>query len=257
MEATSLEHLILNIGVVQKFQSQFSRVNNSNLPLQVHWIQSTDIYKHLTEIQKQTNKPLRFPYLFLKLTNVTFLDSSSGKSLLARNTAKFGSFGSLNSSQNMYNVHTIIPADFEVEATFITDSYQDLMRYIKRWSFTAVQKKLNFTANYDDIPTTVTVDMNDSLSIPQKENDVENADTYTVESSLVVHGWLSDDENRKGVQTIYDSNMRPVDFDANNFNSLDEQVASDLAGETQPNYVPIPDTTPQQYEEWPVNVEDQ
>jgi hypothetical protein len=205
MDTNTLESLILYTGVASCFDKHFSPVlypKESQNPknLKTKFVTSTDRWFHLAEMQKQANQKLEFPYLYLKLTSVSTAEQMSGDNLVARNLYRFGSYGGVNANNTTINRHRLIPADFEVEVYFITDDYIDVTRYINRWMFGAVNKALNFTANFDDISLSIRVNLNQTAQIAEKENDVNQVNYYEITNTALIKGYMSPDISIEDVE---------------------------------------------------------
>lgn len=248
MEIGSIETLGVFHGFPPLFSKRFSSILRSRksekpLALNVLWISSNDVWANITEFQRQSgNQDYSFPYCFLKLNTIKAIDASDNLNFLARNLYRMGMPGRVDPVNSSYLIHRFIPADFEVEVTFITDDYDEARKFINKWHFVSIEKRLNTNWVYDDISLSVRVDLDGNINIPEKDNSVEAVNYYEVKGNLTIRGFMSEsdpDFEQERVSVIKQINVRYVLYDAA-FPTLDDQVASDQAGLTEPNFIPIP-----------------
>lgn len=255
---------IEQLGVFQAFPYLFSkRFSPILLPkekptsLDVVWLTTNDVWRQITEIKKQkNNNDYQFPYCFLKIPTINTNNSSDNLNFLAKNLYRMGTPGKPNAS-GVCILHRFIPADFHVEVTFITDSFDEVKRFINKWNFVSIKQKLNSNWTYDGITLSVRVDLETGLSFPDEEASVENINYYEVKGNLIIRGFMSESNLEFEPETVCEINkiiVRPVMYDSS-FETLAIQVASDRAGNTIPNYIQK-DTVPPSIEEIIVSIED-
>ena len=249
MDTNTLDYLILFNGFPNLFQKNFQSITRPGKdqtirPIRPIWVSSSDVWFEITETQKQSNTKFQFPYVFFKLQNIRILEETTN-SYPSRTLHRLGLIGKLNDSNNTYTVHRPIPADFDVEVTFITEDFKEILRFANKWAFVAVKKLLNFNLKYDDrINFSIRTELQTSIQLPEKENQVENINYYELKATLTIFGYMSEDipyeelEKRTKITSIA---VRPVIY-SQQFPDLDAQIASDVSGATSPNYIPIPGT---------------
>jgi len=250
MDIGSIETLGVFHGFPALFSKRFSpilrgRRSETPLALNVLWISSNDIWANITEIQKQTNnQDYSFPYCFLKLMAIKAIDASDNLNFLARNLYRMGIPGKVDATNSSYIMHKFITADFEVEVTFVTDDYDEVKKFINKWNFVSVEKRLNTNWVYDGISLSVRVELDGNISIPEKDNSVDAINYYEVKANLVIRGFMSEsdpDFEPERISVIKQLNIRYSLYDPA-FETLADQVDSIQAGLTEPEYVTIPGT---------------
>ncbi len=262
-EYLPIEQFGVFLAFPELFSKRFSNVlhtTRKNKKLNVGWLTTTDVWRQISEIRKQhavDKEEFSMPYCFLKLGAINTLNSADGNlNFLGKNLYRMGMPGKPNES-GVYNVHRFISAEFNIEVTFITDSYDEVKRYVNKWNFVAVGQRLNQDWLYDGITLAVRTDMETGVSIPEEAAGVEEINYYEIKTNLIIRGFMSEgnlDFQRETACEIKRIVVRPVMYDPQ-FANLSIQVSSDIAGNTNPNYIPR-DTTPPSVEQLVVEITD-
>jgi hypothetical protein len=96
-------------------------------------------------------------------------------------------------------LHTVrlMPANFEIEIEYYTNRYQGLeqgsvLAFVKRWLFARRLGYLKFNINYGSLTPMVGVTMSESLTLPPRENSVEQETVYKTVTTATIHGYISE-----------------------------------------------------------------
>ena len=169
-------------GFEQRMQSQFRAP--------AIWVQSPDALPTLKTMLG--NRQPEYPYLFLYESG----SSPNTESYPTNRLARHGIPVTMNQDGKQFQTVKVLPTNFEVEVTYITDKFQgneDSVDFFKRrWWFTRRNGALNFGIDYGLSKLTVTSTLTDSLQIPKRENPAETESVYTVTTNVTIHGWLSE-----------------------------------------------------------------
>lgn len=178
-----LESLILK-GIQQKFQNLTGA--------KTIWTSSSD--KTLT-LQQLFGNPssttndvtITYPYIFLTVNSV-----SESETRLHNRTSSMRGYPSVitDDQKRAYNVK-FLALDTAVGIQFVTNSYKQVLRFANLWMFARRDGWLKFDVAYGRTHFGVHVDMENSLSLPQREADPEDVSEYVVEGNFTIHGFMS------------------------------------------------------------------
>jgi hypothetical protein len=113
-------------------------------------------------------------------------------------------------SKNQFDMVRILPANFTVEATFVTNRHSSndtnsVDGFVRRALFARRNGSLSFQINYGMtvLPITYTIDGN--ISTPPRESPTDLESVYKTVLNIVVHGYVSEPSlgNRGRVQQVY------------------------------------------------------
>lgn len=158
------------------------------------WVTSTDKVKLL---QKEfgtgnaagaTDINVTYPYVFLTLGTVA--TSEARGNIKALSVYGMQTPVVVEDAKRAFRVK-ILPVDFTVSAEFVTNNYQDVLRYVNTWMFARTSGWLRFSVQYGTNSFAVSSEMDASLTIPQREADLTNIQDYVVTSNLVMQGHMS------------------------------------------------------------------
>ncbi len=134
------------------------------------------------------NDRIQYPYAILRITDVSY-----GTTGLI-NDNYFGRHGVLiksNEADKLGLAVRFIPATFEVECKFITNSNSQAIEYSKLWLFAYRFGHLNFNLNYGGLTIACNVTCSESVNIPQAVAKTEGMTEYIVVATATVHGYMS------------------------------------------------------------------
>ena len=157
------------------------------------WVTSTDKTKLLqklfgTQAAGATDSNITYPYAFLTLSAVA---TSENRGSVKAYLMKGVQVAVVVEDQKRAFRAKVLPTDFTVNVEYVTNNYQDVLRYVNTWMFARVNGWLKFNVLYGDSTFTVSMDMDQSLTLPQREADLTNVQEYTVTSNLTVQGHVS------------------------------------------------------------------
>ena len=158
------------------------------------WATSTDKTKLLQKLfgtQASGNNELnvQYPYMVFTLGSVTQSETrGNNKSQLMKGLQAAISMD--DDEKRTFRVK-ILPIDFAVSVEYCTNSFQDVLRYTNTWMFARVNGWLSFNVRYGDSVFSAKSDLDASVTIPQRDSDLNNVQEYTVTSNLTLQGYMS------------------------------------------------------------------
>ena len=99
----------------------------------------------------------------------------------------------LNDSQNAMYKTEPIPVNMSIEVTFMTDNFFDMISFANRWVYCAVTKSLNMDVVFDGTNFSIQVEADSTLTVPEKDMQIETVNAYEFVTNLIVHGYISQD----------------------------------------------------------------
>ena len=172
-------------GLSQKMQQSF---------------QATSVYQtspdKLKALQTVLNgKTPEYPFVFL---NVQTWRAASDR-YHSRRLATEGLPVRLTGDNGQVELARVVPTNFEVEVSFVTNAYdsrdQRIMSvkdFARRWLFCRRNGALNFTVNYGMTNFPVTCVLGESTTMPSRETPVDAEPVYTATATLTVQGYTSE-----------------------------------------------------------------
>lgn len=177
---TPIENFIFN-GIVNKLHQVFG--------CYVQFINAENKVQEMLKIRKE--KGIKFPYLFVSLSDTTFADSYYNSNYLARQ----GMVVKIADSGNALAKVKLLPCTFNMRVEYLTDksdtSEGSVLWFTKRWMFARRLGYLKFNIKYGKVYS-CPVMLDDSLSHPIKPAETEGMSCYTIEGGLVIHGFVSE-----------------------------------------------------------------
>lgn len=157
------------------------------------WVTSSDKAKLLQKLfgtsgSSANDLQVTYPYAFLTLGTVAVAENRQSRKALGLYGLQTAVI--TDDAKRAYRVK-VAPVDFTVSVEFVTNNYQDVLRYVNTWIFARDNGWLKFNIQYGQALASVSLDMDSSLSIPQREADLSNVQDYTVASTLVIQGYMS------------------------------------------------------------------
>ncbi len=154
---------------------------------------SPDRLKALQTVQN--GKTPEYPFVFL---NVQTWSAASDR-YNSRRLATEGLPVRLTTDNGQIELVRVIPANFEIEVSFITPAYDtqgtkvlSVKDFARRWMFCRRNGALNFTVNYGMTNFPVTCILGDSVTAPPRETPVDAEPVYTATATLTVQGYVSE-----------------------------------------------------------------
>lgn len=174
-----IENFVLT-GFLRRYQSVFFKCP-------VIWASSEDRLLALKRVIG--NDEVKYPYAFLILESVAF-DADAG--LNSSSLGRRGLAVTVNESETLTQRVRLMPAIFNVNCEFITNSQAQAIEYTKLWMFAYRFGHLKFNIKYGKLKNVrCNVDLADSASIPIREDKTESLSTYTIETTAAIHGYVS------------------------------------------------------------------
>ncbi len=179
----SIDHLVF-AGFQQRFQQVFGckkcLIINSN-----------DKTKILERVFGE-GKTLEYPYAY-------FVIQSMGANAETYNThamARRGMVVNVDSEGTLQTVR-MVPTNFVMEVTYVTNKFESVeqgsvLAFVRRWLLARRVGYLKFSVNYGRLQFGIGNTMDESVTIPQRENITENETSYNVTASITVHGYTSE-----------------------------------------------------------------
>ena len=85
----------------------------------------------------------------------------------------------------------LLPIDFTTSVEYVTNNFNDVLRYANTWMFARANGWLRFNVQYGDAVLSIGADLESSVTIPQRDSDLTNVQEYTVTSNLTLQGYMS------------------------------------------------------------------
>lgn len=173
---------LVNEGLAQKIKQQFRAP--------AFFVSSPDKLRQLQVLQG--NQPVEYPYIFLNVQSWSAASDRYNSNRLSRQGVPVR----LTTGGNQYELARIIPVNFEIEVTYVTNKYDGLedsvQGFARRWLFVRRNGSANFTVNYGltDLPVTYTI--GEALSLPPRESPTDQESAYQVVGNLTLQGYISE-----------------------------------------------------------------
>lgn len=154
------------------------------------YVSSPDKLRNLSLLLE--GKPVEYPYMFLVIQNL----SANTDSYVPHSLARRGLAVQVNDDSNQAQMVRLIPVNFEVEITFITNKYSgdldSVEGYTRRWLITRRIGSLQFNVNYGLLNLPISYTMGDSVPITPRESPTEGESVYQVVANATIHGYVSE-----------------------------------------------------------------
>ena len=246
---TTLEHVILQ-GVLQYLGRAFGPVvsqaatenGNTNAALQPKFISTTDKWHVLKQLDGQTNT-FQYPYMFLHLTGVSLPEQ--GESYNPKALLRAGVYGVIDDSKTTYRRHRIIPVKMSCEVSFLTNDFWQSMAFVNAWMFSVLKKDLNFNVKFDDVSYSIQVELDSTLSAPDKDNAVDIPNNYELIGNIYIKAFFSENKAIVDVERypIF-RNLVVTPVFVNPGQTLEELVETEKLTGQPAQYIEIPNDNP-------------
>ena len=162
--------------------------------------QATSVYQtspdRLRALQAaQNGKTPEYPFVFL---NVQTWSAASG-GYHSRRLSTEGLPVRLTTDNGQVELVRVIPTNFEVEVSFVTNAYDTLgtkvvsvKDFARRWLFCRRNGALNFTVNYGMTNFPITCVLGENVTTAPRETPVDAEPVYTANTTLTVQGYVSE-----------------------------------------------------------------
>jgi hypothetical protein len=140
------------------------------------------------------NKTPTYPYIFLNVQST----APNNDSYNAHRLSRHGIPVSLNTDNNQIQTARIVPVNFEIEVTFITNKYTGeldaVQGFVTRWLFARRNGALQFNVDYGLSQLSISYMLSDNVPTPPRENPADGESVYQVVTTATVHGFISEPE---------------------------------------------------------------
>lgn len=158
------------------------------------WATSTDKTKLLQKLfgnvaTGATETKVSYPYMVFTLG--TLAQNETRGNLKAQ--LMYGLQSAIKMDDDMKRVFRakLLPIDFTTSVEYVTNNFNDVLRYANTWMFARSNGWLRFNVQYGDAVLSIGTEMDNNLTIPQRDSDLSNVQEYTVTSSLTLQGYMS------------------------------------------------------------------
>ncbi len=174
-------------GLQQRFLELF------NVP--TAWVSSTDEVRILDKLFPDTNKSTaRYPYAFLRLSSGEVVDDRGNNRALAIRGIPIAQ--STNGTTYLYA--RLLPVSFTVAVKFVSNNFQQIANFGRRWSLASKTGKLSFQVEYGLTSLDIRIVADTNLAFPSRDASPENIQEYMAEANLTILGFVSEHEVRRG-----------------------------------------------------------
>jgi hypothetical protein len=176
---------LVRAGFAQKMTEQFRA--------QTSWTTSPDKLAALKALRGNT--PVEYPYIFLTQQSL----SPNHEGYVSHRLARYGVPVMVSDDEKVMHYARIIPQNFEIEVTFITNAYDGnglntVDGFARRWHFALRNGFMHYRVNYGLTAVDITAMLNDTLSLPSRENPAETESVYQVVANATIKGYISEPE---------------------------------------------------------------
>ncbi len=141
----------------------------------------------------QGGKGLKYPYMFLRLASMSPNTESYSTNAMGRR----GLQAVIADDQNQAYTVRVLPVNFAIEVEYYTDQFdlnqdRSALAFGRRWQFARRLGMLKFNIDYARLAFSVGCSMDESITIPDRNNLVESQSHYVITGSCVFHGYISE-----------------------------------------------------------------
>ena len=140
------------------------------------------------------NDPVKYPYIFLNVQST----APNTDSYNAHRLSRHGIPVSLNTDNNQIQMARIVPVNFEIEVTFVTNEYSGdlttVQGFVTRWLFARRNGALQFNVDYGLSQLSISYMLSDNISTPPRESPADGESVYQIVTTATVHGYVSEPE---------------------------------------------------------------
>jgi hypothetical protein len=140
------------------------------------------------------NKQPEYPYLFCVQQSL----SPNREGYSSHRLARYGIPVTYSDDGRQALNALIIPQNFEIEVTFITNKYdgglESVDGFSRRWQFSHRNGYTNFSVNYGLTTLDIQVLLSDTITTPVRENPADVESVYQVVTNATIKGYISEPE---------------------------------------------------------------
>lgn len=182
-EIQTLDYYVL-AGFQQRFQQTFGAVKCA-------YVNANDKVRILQHVFGE-GEQITYPYAYLVLKRMGVNEHSYNPGYLSRR----GVVININ-TKNTYQTVRILPVDFEIECTYVTNQFQSIdqgsvLAFSRRWLTARRNGYLKYSIDYGNKQFGIGVDMDDNVHIPIRENITESETSMEIVVSCTLHGYISE-----------------------------------------------------------------
>jgi hypothetical protein len=149
---------------------------------------ATDEIQTLAKLKLQN---VKYPFMFVSLTSLNpTKDSYRAMPMIRRG---FDIFLSTDNKQVLKV--SAMPVDFVFEVKYFHNDFPAIVRFAKRWLFSAAAGFMKFTIIYGE-SFDIGFLLSEDISIPKREANPENIQEYPVVSTITCRGYMSEEKLR-------------------------------------------------------------
>lgn len=174
---TPIDQLIVT-GLGQRFRKLF------DVPLLI----TNLVNKTQAFAEAQAKKPdLKLPFAFASYSNFTRTEGRYAPTPLLRR----GLTGGYNSDgQQSYRLR-MLPVTTEFQITVLSQDINTLISFSRTWLFATIEGSMKFTVKYGIADVDIHVELDQTLSIPQRAAGVNEPEMYELQAALRVEGYFN------------------------------------------------------------------
>ena len=141
------------------------------------------------------NKQPEYPYIFLSIQSL----GPNTDSYVTNRLARQGLQVTISTDNNQYQLVRLIPTNFEIEVTFITNKYSGhdldcVEGFVRRWLFSRRNGSMLFNVDYGNTQLSISYTLSDSVPIAPRDTPTDQESVYQVVANATVHGFISEPE---------------------------------------------------------------
>lgn len=182
-EIQPIDYFVL-AGFQQRFQQTFGAVKCA-------YVNAND-KTHIIQRLFGEGTQVTYPYAYLVLKRQAANHESYNPGYLSRRGIVVNI-----SSKNTYQTVRILPVDFEIEITYITNKFQSVEQgsitaFANRWLMARRNGYLKFSVDYGTNQFGIGVTLDEGVQIPIRENSTEAETSMEIVCSATIHGYISE-----------------------------------------------------------------
>ncbi len=153
----------------------------------------TNGYEKTRALQTLLGGKVQYPYALIKSTAIARNQNSYPSKSMARRAKPV----LVMASDNTMYTAKLMPALFTFEVEYSTDQFdlsvdRSVLSFARRWLFASVGGYLKFELEYGMLRLGIDVELDESLTIPERPNIVEQETAYKVIGTFIVKGYISE-----------------------------------------------------------------
>lgn len=172
--------------IFRGFEERFQQVFGCKACAFINQNDKTQIINRLFD-----GKEIEYPYAWFEIETTANTTDTYSSNYMVRRGLDIGVHG-----DQVYRVR-FMPTTFEITINYVTPQFDGVMpgsvrSFMRRWNLGRRAGYMKFKVNYGRVQFWIRVDLNDSLTIPKRENVTETEAVYTLTASAQIHGFVSD-----------------------------------------------------------------